>query len=139
MNKLRNTILDVASQIKGMNADIEHGAIVIRTADGTLRVGEIKHGTAYRVDMAISLRAGDVIVGYIHSHVHLDNSVQTLPSGDDFDNARDLRTEPYTDKGMILYILDNKSGDVFEYHAGTAHDTKKNGPNITDDTSKPCG
>jgi hypothetical protein len=84
------------------------------------------------------LHAGDVIVGYIHSHPE-DHLNQTLPSRYDFTKAADLRKESYTDKGMMLYILDDASGDVFEYHAGTPHNTTRSGANITDDTSKRCG
>lgn len=137
MNKLRNTMLDVASQIKGLDSAIEHGAVVVRSADGTLRVGEMAHGNSGEITIAVSLYAGDKIVGYIHSHP-ADDLNQTLPSRHDFDQAAALREKSYTDKGMMLYILDNKSGDVFEYHAGTPRNTTKSGPNVTDDTSQPC-
>jgi hypothetical protein len=137
MNKLRNTMLDVASLIKGFDSGIEHGAIVVRSADGALRVGEMAHGSADNIAIAATLYSGDKIVGYIHSHP-ADTINQTLPSRYDFDQAEGLRGKPYVDKGMMLYILDNASGDVFEYHAGTPRNTTRNGPNITDDTSQPC-
>lgn len=142
MNTLRNTMLDVAAYIKTMDDSIEHGAIVLRASDGTLRVGEVRHGTPGRVDMVTYPLPGEVIVGYIHSHP--DNGIdQTLPSRDDFQAAKELRSNPVADPGLMLYILDNKSGDVFEYHADVPHNTTKQGANITDDTSKdtskPCG
>lgn len=137
MNKLRNTVLDVANMIKGMDPGIEHGAIIVRSPDGTLRVGTVAHGTADDIAIAVDLSTGEKIVGYIHSHP--ENSIeQKLPSRYDFDQAYALRATSNADKGMMLYILDNASGDVFEYHAGTSRNTTRTGPNITDDTSQPC-
>lgn len=138
MNTLRNTMLDVAAYIKTMDSSIEHGALVLRASDGTLRVGEVRHGTSDSVQMATYPLPGELIIGYIHSHP--DNGIdQTRPSTTDFDAAANLRTNPVADKGLMLYILDNKSGDVFEYNADTPRNTSVSGANITDDTSQPCG
>jgi hypothetical protein len=138
MNTLRNTMLDVAAYIKTMDPGIEHGALVLRASNGTLRVGEVRHGTEDSVDMSTYPLQGEVIVGYIHSHP--DNGIdQTRPSTHDFDAAAELRTSPVADPALMLYVLDDKSGDVFEYGADTPRNTTKTGANITDDTSQPCG
>lgn len=136
MNTLRNTMNDVAAYIKTMDDSIEHGALVLRASDGTLRVGEVRHGTPDSVEMATYPLPGEVIVGYIHSHP--DSGIdQTRPSTHDFDAAATLRTNPVADPALMLYILDNLSGDVFEYHADTPRNTNRTGENITDDTSQP--
>ena len=138
MNTIRNTMLDVAAYIKTMDSSIEHGAVVLRASDGTLRVGEVRHGPPDSVEMSTYPLPGEVIVGYIHSHP--DNGIdQTRPSTHDFDAAANLRTNPVADPGLMLYVLDNLSGDVFEYSADIPRNTTKTGANVTDDTSKPCG
>jgi hypothetical protein len=131
MNGLRNTMLDVASQIKALDANIEHGALVVRSANGNLRVGEMAHGVEGSITIGIQPQPGDVIVGYIHSHPY--NGIdQKTPSNHDIKQMAELRKFSITDPGMMMYILDNESGDVYEYSSNV----KKNPPlgnNVTDD------
>ena len=130
---LRNTALDVANQIKQLDPAIEHGAMIFQKPDGTLRVGEMKHGTEGGIDLGFSPIKGEVVVGYIHSHP-ADTLDQRLPSKWDIDQANQLRKNVYADSNLLMYILDDKSGDVYEYSKNS--DGKKAGSDVSTDMCK---
>ena len=133
---LRNTALQAASNIAKLDKSLEHGAFIFRTAEGALRIGEIQHGNAREITLNYSPVKGEVVVGYVHSHP--DNpwadGDQNRPSRHDADQADSLRKNVYSDSNLLLYILDNESGHVFEYAAGASKSIV--GANISTDMCK---
>jgi hypothetical protein len=131
LKALRDSINEIAAAIRLLDPYIEHGAIVARTPGGALRVGTMAHGDADSITMDFQLQAGETIVGYIHSHPETNGRDQKLPSPHDFDQAAALRLQACTDKAMPLYILDIETGDVYEYGAKVARNSKRIGVNIS--------
>ncbi|ATQ77482.1 hypothetical protein CR152_25490 [Massilia violaceinigra] len=116
---------------------IEHGALLIRYADGSVGASKITSGIHDEVKMRADIAPGDKIIGYIHSHTYDDVVDQRLPSRHDFETAAELRKNPHADPHLLLYILDMKTNSVYEYHSGQGPSTKQVGPNITKDVIKP--
>lgn len=148
LNQLRNTVVDLAELIKGMDPKREHGVIVVSDANGFLRIGDFAHGTANSVTAGVDLLPGEKIVAWLHSHPTLKNVDQRYPSsplsnpqdGDQVDTVQISRlvAHPRADPGMLMYILDVKSGKVFEYAGKGPLERSTLGNNVSDDTSASC-
>lgn len=147
LEAVRDIIADIASTIRGMQnyQTLEYGAVVVRQADGTLRSGDISIGTVDHVNISIGLMPGETIVAYIHSHPvrndGVDNGVPSNGSngaqaGGDTGEAARLLTNPRTDPGGLMYILDANNGGVYEYTMQGGENRTK-GPDIARDTT--CG
>ncbi|NHZ98423.1 hypothetical protein [Massilia sp. CCM 8734] len=140
---LRDTIVIIAGQIKTMDANKEQSAAVLRMADGTLRPSEITTSDTGTFRLAVDVPEGAKIVAWIHSHPDGKNGLdQRFPSAPgqvnpgetpDTEAGRNLTSHPAVDPGAVMYILDNKSGDVYEY-VGHGPDAMPVGANISRDT-----
>lgn len=136
LNGLRNMMTALGESIKQFDGNTEHGALVVRDANGDLRAGEISHGTGDTVMLSIDLQPGDVVVAYIHSHPY--NGIdQKTPSNYDIDQLAALKSQSQVDPGVLLYILDNQSGDVYEYPS-TVQPNPRVGNNVSDDLVPTC-
>lgn len=147
LNNLRNMVVVLADQIKGWDNKREHGVILVSKADGSLRTGEFGHGTANGVTAEVDLFPGEKIVAWLHSHPssNLDQRFPSSPlsnpiDGDKVDTIQISRlvAHPRADPGMLMYILDIKSGKVFEYPGKGPEERPILGNNISDDTSTTC-
>jgi hypothetical protein len=120
MDQLRNTVLEVATHLKDMaNKDgKEHGALIVRTADGSLKVGEFSTGTEEKNTAGIGIAEGDKIVAWVHDHPYTIGVDERGPSKWDIGQFQDLQSNKLADPNTLMYIVDMESGDTFEYQKG---------------------
>jgi hypothetical protein len=105
--------------------DIEHGAAIIRKADGSLRYGTITSGTNDHIDFNLDVGDDEQIVGIVHSHPanseHFSNTDtwQARVFRDNRGRARELNHFSYS----YILIRPSKKGNpprllVFEPRVG---------------------
>jgi hypothetical protein len=97
----------------------------------------------------VNLAPGDKIVAWLHSHPETKGLDQRFPSspltnpidGDNVDTIQISRlvAHPRADPGLLMYILDIKTGKVFEYPGKGPEERRTLGNNVSDDTSPSCG
>ncbi|QJE01016.1 hypothetical protein HH212_14055 [Massilia forsythiae] len=133
IDTVRNVVLEAATQIKALaNLDgNEHGCMIVRTGEGTLKVGPISSGDFDSVTTGYTLQPGDTVVAWVHDHPYDFSIDQSRPSRHDIDSYRDMLSQPRVDPNALMYIVDMKSGDSFEYHKGSRFD--KPGADISKD------
>lgn len=135
VESLRDLIMNSANQIKATAdyQDKEHGVVILRATDGTLRTSAMSTGTSGENTISVDLHAGEKIVAWLHSHP--DNGIdQTRMSPADISQRQDLISANYADAGMLTYILDIKSSGVYEYDANSKKTTEAKN-NIATDTT----
>lgn len=143
LNDVRNAIQDMADKILQQNANWEWGGVLIRGADGQLKATEIATiRSPDSISYNLNLNAGDKIVAVIHSHPDLNDGIdQRFPSTpattlnspfNDTSSMARLLDGGFADPGGLMYILDMKSRDVYEYTMGGDLNNRQLGANITD-------
>lgn len=135
LESLRDMIMNAANQIKATAdyQDNEHGVVIVRASDGTLRSSAISTGVSDGNTINVDLHTGEKIVGWLHSHPET-NIEQTKQSPFDVEQRKQLIAANYADAGMLTYILDVKSNGVFEYAANSNKNTEPKN-NIATDTT----
>ena len=137
---LRNMALEAADTINGMSHKVENAIAIIRDASGNLRLSDVTPGDKTGFHLSVTLNGGDKIVSWIHNHPSERGVDQGFPSTPDNANnppgdtgiAAQFIASGQADPNMILYIIDDKSGKIFEY---VARDPvpDSHGPDITSD------
>jgi hypothetical protein len=117
MDALRNLVLDTANQLKAMAAKDgnEHGALIVRAADGSLKIGPISTGDPDKNTMEYQPQPGEKIVGWVHDHPFEVGIDERMPSHFDVNQYHDLTSKAGVDPNALMYIVDMESGDTFEY------------------------
>ena len=134
---LRNTVLTVSQEIKAManKDDLEHGAFVVRMANGDLRVGPISTGEQQSNMASVDLAPGETIVAWVHDHptgASVDN--QQYASVADMNELHSLESSnPAVSPNTLVYIVDMASGDTFEFQSNYNARSDKPGANISTD------
>ncbi|SHN19703.1 hypothetical protein SAMN05192549_105311 [Duganella sacchari] len=145
LDALRDKVVQLSNEMKAMGInDVERGALIVRSADGSLHTTPITSGDADGQLNSISYQpvAGEKVVGWVHSHPEVDGRDERLPSNPHNSNngigdtaaARALLQNPSVDPGMLMYIVDAKSGQAYEYTAAGS-DNRSLGKNVTSDAS----
>jgi|GEM_PF-5623102 hypothetical protein len=136
IDALRNTVLSVSQQLEAMtkNDGKEHGALIVRTANGDLRVGPISTGTEENNTATVDLAPGEEVVGWVHDHP-TDGTVddQREASVTDMNNLHSMEQSPNVDPNTLVYIADMKTGDTYEYQTNYNARTFTVGPDISKD------
>jgi hypothetical protein len=141
LNTLRNQVEQAAKQIMGMNKDVEHGVLWLRTPSGQIVQSSIVDGTNTGFNMSFNPQEG-TLVAYLHSHPATPGVDETLPSwpGHQADDgpadttvAQGLISNGYADPGGLMYILDDASGHTFEYTMGGGDQQRARGADISAD------
>lgn len=133
MDTMRNVVLDAANQIKAL-ADRdgnEHGCMIVRTGDGTLKAGPIEAGTDDAITFGYTPLPGESIVAWVHSHPYTVGINERLPSSTDVASYRAILNQPGVDANALMYIVDMESGGSYEYQKGLHPD--RQGPDISRD------
>lgn len=153
LGKLRQAILSVSSQMKSQSqfTEQEYGALIYADANGNLRVGKMEEGTTgHSVTVTTDAQPGEKLVAWIHSHPGISNQnaqgIPSKPTSNAVDNGKgdtgtvaDLLKHSFVDPGALMYILDERSGKIYEYtFEGSDSRTKADGTKITSESTKPC-
>ncbi|SHN19650.1 protein of unknown function [Duganella sacchari] len=145
LDKLRDMVGQLSNQIKGMSDSnrIEYGAFIYRSSDGALHTTALARGDEDSSPISFQPSAGDKIVGWLHSHPVdpvIDERFPSTPRNSsngigDTGAARNLLNNTTSvDPGMLMYILDAKSGQAYEYTAAGG-DNRSLGNNVTADAT----
>lgn len=133
IDTVRNVVLEAASQIKALaNQDgLEHGCMIIRTGEGTLKVGPIESGTEDSIHFGYTPLPGESIIAWVHSHPYTIGINERLPSSTDINTYKEILKNPSVDANALMYIVDMESGGSYEYQK-TLHSGRQ-GPDISRD------
>jgi len=141
---MRQAALLVQDYVKGKNPNIEYSAVLYADQAGNIRIGPIGEGTSTGVPYLSDQRAGERIVALIHSHPQLSpNTDHSLPSTyasngatsqNDERTAAELIAAGALDQKGLMYIIDNASGQMYEYDPQSISVQNRN--NITDDLAQ---
>ncbi|SHN19723.1 hypothetical protein SAMN05192549_105312 [Duganella sacchari] len=144
LNDLRTAVQVVSDTMKIMGINqYERGALIVRGSDGTLRSTEIATGDEDTNSISFTSRPGDSVVAWIHSHPlsDIDQRFPSTPQNSanhlgDTGMARQLLANSLFNPGMLMYILDAKTQQAYEYTA-SGGDKRALGNNISNDVV--CG
>jgi hypothetical protein len=146
LEALRDSVQAIANQILTMDPGKEHGAYFIRTSDGGMRVTSIWTGGDSSFRSSYGLYPGESLVAWVHSHPNngADNRFPSTsfnaehPESADTLAADFLLSTPNTDPNALMYIIDVRSRDTFEYTAKGGDTLRPLGADITKDQAAGC-
>lgn len=117
---LRKAALELAQRLLRLDTAVEHGALLYRTAQGTIRIGEITVGDMHAVQLTVDPRRGETVAAALHTHAHYayHSGDQSLLSHGDVILGERLLALAQTDRALRLYIVDTGQATVTEYVAG---------------------
>ncbi|HEU4853482.1 MAG TPA: hypothetical protein VFT37_15145 [Telluria sp.] len=112
-------VLQLAQRLAQLDTSIEHGAILYRNPDGIVRTGPIVAGDGNSLSLNISPLPGETIVAAVHTHTRYPYFTvdQSRLSAEDVALGTQLLALPRTDRGLLLYIIDNATQTLTEYAA----------------------
>ncbi|HEY1044445.1 MAG TPA: hypothetical protein VGE60_11340 [Telluria sp.] len=116
---LQRAARELARRLVALDAAVEHGALFYRTAEGSIRVGEISVGDHRSVDLAVATLPGEALVGALHTHARFEyhTSEQWRLSREDIALGRRLLALSRTDPALRLFIVDVGNATLSEYAA----------------------
>ena len=107
---------EIADEIKSKSdwRDYEYGTVIYRGPNGLRRGGldkaKSKNGS---VALTVGVRAGESIVGFVHSH---PTGSYSVPSPQDWITAyQEVRASGSDRENFSHYILDYRSGELYEF------------------------
>ena len=112
-------VLQLAEKFARLDNAIEHGAILYRRPDGTIRTGPIIAGDGNSVLLTVSPLPAELIVAAVHTHARYPYYTvdQSRLSVEDIALGTQLLALPHTDRRLLLYIIDNATQTLNEYSA----------------------
>jgi hypothetical protein len=114
-----DAVLQLAEKLARLDNSIEHGAILYRSPDDTIRTGPITAGDGDSILLTIAPLASESIVAAVHTHAHYPyyTADQSRLSVEDIALGTQLLAHPRTDRRLLLYIIDNGTQTLTEYAA----------------------
>lgn len=112
-------VLHLAQRLAQLDDSIEHGAILYRNPDGTVRTGPIIAGDGNSLSLTISPLPAETIVAAVHTHARYPyfTADQSRLSAEDIALGTQLLALPRTDRRLLLYVIDNATQTLTEYAA----------------------
>lgn len=122
----------------------EQGVMIVRQANGLLRVGNIEVGTKNGVKFGINVEEGELVVASVHTHTPIPGTFVGIPS-DKFNHAEDgngpgdtadmaaMMSSGRIDPGALYYVVDVEHATTYEY-TWSGPEVRVVGPDITHDT-----
>ncbi|MBB5369460.1 MULTISPECIES: hypothetical protein [unclassified Janthinobacterium] len=136
LNHLRNVADDLGKQLAAMTKidGNEHGALIIRAVDGTLRTGPISTGNEDSNTATADLSQGEKVVAWIHDHPETPGVNEAFPSKTDVQSIRTLTANTSAvDPNALMYIVDEATHSTYEYDHTVSPNTNHLGNNISTD------